>query len=153
MGTQLPLPQTGTPPFRPMSIVATVAHLSYCSALVQIGCPGPLFGGRLQLPHICSWPNGGALDNAGCYFLQCGGVVAAVQWECSVKNFTSQLCTYVGMSSWAILSRTDQKGGVSYGTKRFTKVQRDDIDYTEACLIVMVCSRDAFRTFISTRIS
>ena len=52
MGTQLPLPQTGTPPFRPMSIVATVAHLSYCSALVQVGCPGPLFGGRLQLPHM-----------------------------------------------------------------------------------------------------
>ena len=36
MGTQLPPPERGTvaPSFRPMSVVATVAHLSYCWALV-----------------------------------------------------------------------------------------------------------------------
>jgi len=45
------------------------------------------------------------------------------------------MCRYVQLGYFV------QKGGVSYGIKHFTKVQRDDIDYTEACLIVMVCSR------------
>jgi len=76
--------------------------------------------------HICRWPNGGALDNAGCYFLQCGGLIVVdqtMQWECSVKNSASQLYTCADISSWAILSRRVE---CRMESNTSTKVQRDD---------------------------
>lgn len=72
--------------------------------------------------HIYRWPNGRALDDVRCYFLQCRNLTATHR---AVRMFSEKFCQpVVYVCGYVELGYLVQKGGVSYRIKRFTEQGR-----------------------------